>query len=42
MVSLLGHAKGTDSLPYMLRLVKAAPASIRLPRTYRKLQEATA
>ncbi|TSA08009.1 MAG: hypothetical protein D4R73_09135 [Deltaproteobacteria bacterium] len=41
VVSLLGHAKGTDSLPHLLRLIKAAPQSIKLPRTYKKLQEAT-
>ena len=40
VVSLLGHAKSTDSLPYMLRQVKAAAHSIKLPRTYKKLQEA--
>jgi hypothetical protein len=40
VVSLLGHAKGTDSLPYMLRQVQAAPHSIRIPRTYKRLQEA--
>ncbi len=42
VVSLLGHAKATDSLPYMLRLAKGSPHSIRLPRTYKKLQEAMA
>lgn len=38
VVSLLGHAKGTNSLPYMLHLIKTAPQSIYIPRTYKKLQ----
>jgi len=42
VVSLLGHAKGTDSLPYMLRLVKASSHPIQIPRTHKKLQEAMA
>ncbi|MFA5381951.1 MAG: reverse transcriptase domain-containing protein [Candidatus Micrarchaeia archaeon] len=35
VVSLLGHAKGTDSLAYMLRLIAKAPHSIKLPGTYK-------
>lgn len=37
VVSLLGHAKATDSLPYMLRLIKTAPCPVKIPRTYKKL-----
>jgi retron-type reverse transcriptase len=39
VVSLLGHAKATDSLPYMLRLIKTASCPIRVPKSYRKLQK---
>jgi RNA-directed DNA polymerase len=39
VASLLGHAKATDSLPYMLHLVKTAPCTIRVPESYRKLQK---
>ncbi len=38
VVSLLGHAKHTDSLPYMLGLIRASGQSIKLPKTYQKLQ----
>jgi len=34
VVSLLGHAKGTDSLPFMLGMVKAAANFARLPKSY--------
>jgi retron-type reverse transcriptase len=39
VVSLLGHAKSTDSLPYLLRLIRAAPHRIEIPKSYRKMQK---
>ncbi|MHB9075791.1 MAG: reverse transcriptase domain-containing protein [Desulfobaccales bacterium] len=36
VVSLLGHAKGTDSLPYMLRLIKTAPYPVKVPKNIQR------
>jgi RNA-directed DNA polymerase len=39
IVSLLGHARATDSLPYMLRLLSGSPHPIIIPKSYKKLQQ---
>jgi len=39
VISLLGHAKGTDSLRYMLGMIKVAPQNIKLPRSYQKIMK---
>ncbi len=37
VVSILGHAKYTDSLPYMLNILKEIKNDIKIPKNYRQI-----
>jgi len=40
VVSILGHAKNTNSLPYMLKILKESNYDFKIPKNYRSLYNA--